>query len=68
VLPVILVGSFLSFLDIFIVNIALPAMRDDLGACPAELQFVVADYGIGFSVFLITGSARSWTRPPLSKR
>jgi EmrB/QacA subfamily drug resistance transporter len=54
-LPVILVGSFLSFLDFFIVNIALPAMRDDLGARPAELQFVVAGYGIGFSVFLITG-------------
>lgn len=55
VLPVILVGSFLSFLDFFIVNIALPAMRDDLGARPAELQFVLAGYGIGFSVFLITG-------------
>lgn len=54
-LPVILVGSFLSFLDFFIVNIALPAMRDDLGARPAELQFVVAGYVIGFSVFLITG-------------
>jgi len=37
------------------VNIALPAMRDDLGARPAELQFVVAGYGIGFSVCLITG-------------
>ena len=54
-LPVLLVGSFLSFLNVFIVNIALPAMRDDLGARPAELQFVVAGYGIGFSVFLITG-------------
>jgi hypothetical protein len=30
-------------------------MRDDLGARPAELQLVVAGYGIGFSVFLITG-------------
>jgi hypothetical protein len=54
-LPVLLVGSFLSFLNVFIVNIALPAMRDDLGARPAELQFMVAGYGIGFSVFLITG-------------
>ena len=54
-LPVILVGSFLAFLDFFIVNIALPAMRDDLGARPADLQLVVAGYGIGFSVFLITG-------------
>ena len=54
-LPVILVGSFLSFLDFFIVNIALPAMHDDLGARPAQLQFVVAGYGIGFAVSLITG-------------
>ena len=54
-LPVILVGSFVSFLDFFIVNIALPAMHDDLGARPAQLQFVVAGYGIGFAVSLITG-------------
>ena len=54
-LPVILIGSFLSFLDFFIVNIALPAMRTDLQATPAELQFVVAAYGVGFAVTLITG-------------
>jgi EmrB/QacA subfamily drug resistance transporter len=54
-LPVILVGSFLSFLDFFIVNIALPAIRDDLGARPSQLQLVVAAYGIGFAVSLITG-------------
>jgi EmrB/QacA subfamily drug resistance transporter len=54
-LPVLLVGSFLSFLDFFIVNIALPAIRDDLHARPSQLQFVVAGYGIGFAVSLITG-------------
>jgi MFS family permease len=54
-LPVILIGSFLSFLDFFIVNIALPSMGADLGATPAQLQFIVAAYGIGFGVFLITG-------------
>jgi EmrB/QacA subfamily drug resistance transporter len=54
-LPVILIGSFLSFLDFFIVNIALPSMRADLGATPAQLQLIVAAYGIGFGVFLITG-------------
>ena len=52
-LPVLLTGSFLSFLDFFIVNIALPAIRDDLGARPSQLQFVVAGYGIGFAVSLI---------------
>jgi EmrB/QacA subfamily drug resistance transporter len=54
-LPVILIGSFLSFLDFFIVNIALPAIKDDLGATSAQLQFVVAAYGVGFGVSLITG-------------
>src|SRR4051794_22246084 len=54
-LPVLLTGSFLSFLDFFIVNIALPAMDDDLAAQPAQLQLVVAGYGIGFAVSLITG-------------
>ena len=54
-LPIILIGSFLAFLDFFIVNIALPAMRTDLRASPAQLQFIVAAYGIGFGVSLITG-------------
>ena len=54
-LTVILIGSFLAFLDFFIVNIALPTMQTDLGAHPAQLQLVVAAYGIGFGVFLITG-------------
>lgn len=54
-LPVILTGSFLSFLDFFIVNIALPAIHADLDASPAQLQLVVAAYGIGFAVSLITG-------------
>ncbi|MGB7020302.1 MAG: MFS transporter, partial [Xanthobacteraceae bacterium] len=44
-LPVILIGSFLAFLDFFIVNIALPTMQTDLGARPAQLQLVVAAYG-----------------------
>jgi EmrB/QacA subfamily drug resistance transporter len=54
-LPVLLIGSFLAFLDFFIVNIALPSMAVDLGATPAQLQFIIAAYGIGFGVFLITG-------------
>ena len=54
-LPIILIGSFLAFLDFFIVNIALPAMQADLSASPAQLQFIVAAYGIAFGVSLITG-------------
>lgn len=54
-LPAILIGSFLAFLDVFIVTIALPAIQLDLEARPAQLQFIVAAYGISFSVSLITG-------------
>jgi EmrB/QacA subfamily drug resistance transporter len=54
-LPIVLIGSFLAFLDFFIVNIALPAMRTDLGASPAQLQFIVAAYGIAFGSALIMG-------------
>jgi MFS family permease len=61
-LPFLLIGSFLAFLDTFlafldtfIVNIALPAVQSDLNATPAQLQFVVAAYGIAFGVTLITG-------------
>lgn len=60
-LPIILSGSFLAFLDFFIVNIGLPAMRDDLGASPAQLQLVIAGYGIGFSVFLVTLDLFGWS-------
>jgi MFS family permease len=54
-LPIILIGSFLAFLDFFIVNIALRAMRADLSASPAQLLFIVAASGIAFGVSLITG-------------
>src|SRR5271166_1069485 len=57
-LPIILIGSFLAFLDFFIVNIALPAMRADLSASPAQLQFIVAAYGIAFGVSQLTPIGR----------
>jgi MFS family permease len=36
---VLLVGAFLPPLDFFIVNVALPSIRQGLGATPAEVQF-----------------------------
>ena len=54
-LPVLLTGSFLSFLDFFVVNIALPSIRIDLGASAADLQLIVAAYGVAFGMSLITG-------------
>src|SRR3546814_3316511 len=50
-----LTGTFMAVLDVFIVNIAIPDMRDTLEASFAELQFVIAAYGLTYAVMLITG-------------
>ena len=54
-LPILLTGSFLSFLDFFVVNIALPSICVDLQASAADLQLIVAAYGVAFGMSLITG-------------
>jgi MFS family permease len=45
-LLVVLAGTFMTFLDFFIVNVALPSMQADLHAGPAAVQLVVAGYGV----------------------
>ena len=54
-LAVLLTGAFLPQLDFFIVNVAMPAIRDSLGASPAAIQLVISGYAIVYAVFLITG-------------
>jgi MFS family permease len=54
-LGVVLAGTFLIVLDFFIVYVALPSIQRDLGASPAELEWVVAGFGLTFAVLLITG-------------
>ncbi|CAI8912397.1 MULTISPECIES: MFS transporter [Burkholderia] len=54
-LVVLLVGAILPPLDYFIVNLALPAIRDGIGARPAELQLVVSAYACANAVVQITG-------------
>src|SRR5262245_29583167 len=54
-LLVILTGTFITILDFFIVNVAIPSIQQDFGASPAAIQFVVAGYGLTFAVGLITG-------------
>ncbi|MGN6578955.1 MAG: MFS transporter [Bordetella sp.] len=54
-LAVLLVGAILPPLDYFIVNLALPAIRDGIGARPAELELVVSAYACANAVMLITG-------------
>ncbi|MBN8954899.1 MULTISPECIES: MFS transporter [unclassified Rhizobium] len=54
-LPVLLTGAFLPILDFNVVNLALPAIRQGLGATPSELQFVISAYAATYAIFLITG-------------
>jgi EmrB/QacA subfamily drug resistance transporter len=54
-LIVLLTGAFLSPLDYFIVNLALPAIRTGLHASSADLQLIVSVYTSAFAVLLVTG-------------
>jgi EmrB/QacA subfamily drug resistance transporter len=54
-LMVLLMGAFLSPLDFFIVNVALPAIKSGLHASAGQLQFVVVAYGATYAVLVVTG-------------
>ncbi|WP_413512351.1 MFS transporter [Myroides odoratus] len=45
---------FLSVLDLFIVNVAIPQIREALNANVADIQFIIVYYVIGYGAFLIT--------------
>jgi hypothetical protein len=47
-LPALLFGSFMGVLDPFVVTVALPAIRSDLGAPAAQAQWIVAGYGAAY--------------------
>ena len=53
-LPVLLAGTFISLLDFFIVNVALPDTQRTLHAGPSAIQFIVAGYGLALAAGLIT--------------
>jgi EmrB/QacA subfamily drug resistance transporter len=53
-LPVLFIGIFMIILDIFIVMVAAPSLRSDLGASETEVQWVVAAYLVAYAITLIT--------------
>jgi EmrB/QacA subfamily drug resistance transporter len=55
VLPVVLAGVFLSGIDFFIVNVAIPSVQRDLHASAASIQFIIAGYALACGVGMITG-------------
>jgi len=52
---ILLVGAFLPPLDFFIVNVALPSIRGELGASSSAEQLVISAYAGLYAVTLITG-------------
>ncbi|HXZ99502.1 MAG TPA: MFS transporter [Candidatus Binatia bacterium] len=51
----VMTALFMVLLDVSIVNVAIPAIRQNLGANDADIQFVVAGYALAYAVTLITG-------------
>jgi EmrB/QacA subfamily drug resistance transporter len=52
---ILIFAAFMDLLDATIVQIALPTIRDDLGATPAQLEWMVSGYLLAFAVLLVTG-------------
>lgn len=52
---ILLVGTFLPPLDFFIVNVALPSIRGELGASSSAEQLVISSYAALYAVTLTTG-------------
>jgi EmrB/QacA subfamily drug resistance transporter len=54
-LALLLLVQFLDFLDVSIVNVALPSIRHDLGFSTQSLQWVVSGYVLTYGGFLLLG-------------
>src|SRR5919198_678966 len=51
------VGTFMLLLDITVVNVALPSIRDDLGASFSDLQWVVDAYALTLAALVLTAGS-----------
>lgn len=52
-LPIVLVAVFMTTLDFFVANVAIPSIRAGLGASAATGQLVIAGYGLAYAAGLI---------------
>ena len=52
-LAVCLTASFMTLLDISIVNVALPSIRNGIGASQSGLQWVLSGYALAFGLVLV---------------
>ncbi|MEA2361916.1 MAG: hypothetical protein QOD71_1061 [Thermoleophilaceae bacterium] len=56
-LIVVCAATFMLLLDITVVNVALPSIRDDLGASFTDLQWVVDAYALTLAAFVLTSGS-----------
>jgi EmrB/QacA subfamily drug resistance transporter len=54
-LAIVLSAPLLAVIDVFIINVAIPAIKKGVNASDAQIQLVIAGYLLGYSAFLITG-------------
>lgn len=54
-LIIVLTAPLLSVIDVFIVNVAIPSIKEGVQATDAQVQLVIAAYLLGYAAFLITG-------------
>ena len=59
VLPATILGSSVGFIDGSVVGVALPAMREDLGASLGAMQWVVNGYMLTLASLILIGGAAS---------
>ena len=52
-LAILLIANFMNLIDVTIVNVALPSMRDHLGATDSQIEWVVAAYVLAFALGLL---------------
>lgn len=52
-LVILLIANFMNLIDVTIVNVALPSMREGLGATDNQIEWVVAAYVLAFALGLL---------------
>ena len=52
---ILLAGAFMPIMDFFITNVALPSISASLHASGAELELVIAGYGVAYAALLVLG-------------
>lgn len=54
-LAIVMTAAFMDLVDVTIVNIAIPSIRQNEGASFSQIQWITAGYALAFAAGLITG-------------